>query len=639
MHAPEILISAALIVFAITVAAAFVAICIVVAGSFVALTTSLTDRQPRFLPFEGFRRSRGRRIKGDDGEEDEDEPPVRSREPKIDKLATDIVSNAAEGIVVYDTNMRCVVWNTFMEELTGMPAIDVVGKRATDLFPHSDQHIDEILSRVLGGETVDVPETFFNMGTERQGWITASFRPQRDGAGDITGVIAHIRDLTERKRAEQQIEYQAYHDSLTGLANRRLFQEHLTLAVALAQRNNGLLAVIFLHLDHFKIVNDSLGHSIGDALLRVIAMRLKTHVREGDVIARVGGDEFTVVLQDLKKKEDIPAIAHKIIKAVAEPIDVDGHRLYVTTSIGIAVYPDDGQDAETLLKNADNAMYRAKSEGRNTYQTSTEEMSRSMHERLTLESGLHQAMERNEFDVYYQPQIDVATMKVCGMEALLRWKHPERGILTPAAFMNVAEERGFIVPIGEWVLRTACKQAKTFRDAGLPEFRVAVNLSARQFREQGMVDSIENALKQSGLDPQSLELEITESVAMENVDLTVKQLNRLRRTGITIAIDDFGMGHSSLSYLKRFPIDALKIDRNFVEDLPERAEDAAIVRSVIELAQGLNLRVVAEGVETKPQLDFLKEQNCREVQGFYFGFPVPPQEFQKMLQMEPAHSH
>jgi diguanylate cyclase (GGDEF)-like protein/PAS domain S-box-containing protein len=640
MHAPEILISAALIVFAILVAAAFVAVCIVVAGSFVALTTSLSDRSPRFLPFETFRR-RQRRSSGDDPEEDEDEPPMRSnREPKIDQLATDIVSNAAEGIVVYDRNMRCIVWNNFMEELTGVTAAEVVGKRAADLFPQSDQHIDDILSRALSGETVDVPETFFNMGnTERQGWITASFRPQRDSKGTITGVIAHIRDLTERKRAEQQIEYQAYHDSLTGMANRRLFQEHLSLAVALAQRKNGLLAVLFLDLDHFKIVNDSLGHTIGDALLRVIAMRLKTHVREGDVIARVGGDEFTVVLQDLKKKEDIPAIAHKILKAIAEPIDVDGHRLYVTTSIGIAVYPDDGQDSETLLKNADNAMYRAKSEGRNTYQMSTEEMSRSMHERLTLESGLHQALERNEFDVYYQPQVDVPTMKIVGMEALLRWRHPERGLMTPGSFMSVAEERGIIVPIGDWVLRTACKQAKSFRDAGLPSFRVAVNLSARQFREQTMVDSIESALKQSGLDPHLLELEITESVAMENVDLTVKQLSRLRRTGITIAIDDFGMGHSSLSYLKRFPIDALKIDRNFVEDLPERAEDAAIVRSVIELAQGLNLRVVAEGVETKPQLDFLKEQNCREVQGFYFGFPVPPQEFQKMLTVETAQSH
>jgi EAL domain-containing protein (putative c-di-GMP-specific phosphodiesterase class I) len=254
-----------------------------------------------------------------------------------------------------------------------------------------------------------------------------------------------------------------------------------------------------------------------------------------------------------------------------------------------------------------------------------------MQERLTLESGLHQAMERNEFEVYYQPQIDVRTMRIVGMEALLRWRHPERGLMSPGSFLSVAEERGFIVLIGDWVLRTALQQARAFRDLGFPDFRVAVNLSARQFRELSLVDGIEQAIKQARIDPQSLELEITESVAMENLDLTFKVLERLRRSGVSIAIDDFGMGHSSLSYLKRFPIDCLKIDRNFVEDLPDRFEDAAIVRSVIELAQGLNLRVVAEGVETKPQLDFLKEHGCREVQGFYFGFPVPAPQFQETL--------
>ncbi len=630
MQTPEILISAALIVFAITVAAALVAVCIVVAGSFVALTTSLSGRVPNVFPIRGP----SRRLEREDGEE----PAPPARESSSEPLASDIVANAAEGIVVYDSGLRCTVWNHFMEDLTGLSASDVLGKRATELFPQSEQRIDDLLARAMNGEIVTVPETFYNAGGDRQGWINASFRPQRDASGRIIGVIGHVRDLTERKRAEQEIEYQAYHDALTGLANRRLFQEHLTLAVALAQRKQGLLAVLFLDLDHFKVVNDSLGHTIGDTLLKVVAMRLKAHVREGDVIARVGGDEFTVVLQELKKKEDIPAIAQKVLRAIADPIDVDGHHLYVTTSIGIAVYPEDGADAETLLKNADNAMYRAKSDGRNTYEMSTEEMSRTMQERLTLESGLHQAMERSEFEVYYQPQIDIHSMKIVGMEALLRWRHPEKGIMTPGSFLSVAEERGFIVLIGDWVLRTACMQAKMFRDAGYPEFRVAVNLSPRQFREATMVDSIESALRLSGLDPHCLELEITESVAMENVDLTVKQLSRLRRTGISIAIDDFGMGHSSLSYLKRFPIDALKIDRNFVEDLPERHEDAAIVRSVIELAQGLNLRVVAEGVETKPQLDFLRAQNCREVQGFYFGFPVPPIEFQKLLTVEgPSH--
>ena len=638
MHA-EILISAALIVFAITVAAAIVAVCIVIAGSFVAVTTSLSgDRSPRFIPFRnGNGRSSGGRERVV-----EQAPVAQAPEPQhemaSDRLASDIVSNAGEGIVVYDRNLRCIVWNHFMEELTGVPASDVVGKRALDVLPQVEPRMDELIARVLQGESINLPETYISMANDRQGWISVSLRPQYEADRKVIGVIVHIRDFTDRKRAEQQIEYQAYHDALTGLANRRLFQEHLTLAIALAQRRTGLLAVLFLDLDHFKIINESLGHTMGDALLRVVAARLKTHVREGDVIARVGGDEFTIVLQELKKKEDIPAIAQKVLKAIADPIDVEGHRLYATASIGIAVYPEDGLDAETLLKNADNAMYRAKAEGRNTYQMSTEELSRSMQERLTLESGLHQAIERNEFEVYYQPQIDITNMKIVGMEALLRWRHPERGMMLPGSFIGVAEERGFITAIGDWVLRTACMQARLFRDAGYPSFRVAVNISARQFRDATLAESIENALQDTGLNPESLELEITESVAMENVDLTLQQLARLRRTGITIAIDDFGMGHSSLSYLKRFPIDALKIDRNFVEELPDRVQDAAIVRSVIELAQGLNLRVVAEGVETKQQLDFLKKQNCREVQGFYFGFPVPPLEFQKLLTVEgPSH--
>ena len=644
MHAPEIVISAALIVLAIVIAAALVAVCVVVAGAFVSISTSLTGGRAAAAP-AGFRRRIPLPIPRErhPPAEPPEPPPMRERERERDSysnsLTSDIVSNAAEGIVVYDDEMRCVVWNRFMEELTGMPAREVLGKPATELFPQSEYRVDDLLSRTLKGETVNIPETHLNLaGSDRKGWISASFRPQKDASGHVTGVLGHVRDLTERKRAEQQIQYQAYHDALTSLPNRLLLQEHLTLAIALAQRRNGLLAVLFLDLDHFKVVNDSLGHTVGDGLLRVVAMRLKAHVREGDVIARVGGDEFTLVMQELKKKEDIPVIAQKVLRILSDPIDVDGHRLYVTASIGVAVYPDDGLDAETLLKNADGAMYRAKAEGRNTYELATEEMSRAMAERLTLESGLRLAIERSEFELFYQPQIDVSTMKIVGMEALLRWRHPERGIVGPGSFISVAEERGFIVPIGEWALRTACAQARLFRDSGFPSFRVAVNLSARQFREKSLVSDIESALRDSQLDPHCLELEITETVAMENVDLTVKQLSTLRRTGISIAIDDFGMGHSSLSYLKRFPIDALKIDRNFVSDLPERAEDAAIVRSVIELAQGLNLRVVAEGVETKQQLDFLKEQNCKEVQGFYFGFPVPPVEFEKLLTVE-GRSH
>ena len=622
----EIAISAALIVLAIAISAALMAVCIVVGSAFVSITVALSGQTPGLLHLPTRRRPRQE-------PREAPESPEREHERTDSDLAGDIMTNASEGIVVYDLEMRCQVWNRFMEELTGLRAPDVIGKRAADFFPAlGEQPIEDVLGRALEGETVSLAETTYIVpGTDRQGWISVSYRPQHDDKGNVTAVIGHVRDLTEKKRAEQQMEYQSYHDALTGLANRRLFQEHLTLAIALAQRKRRPVVVLFLDLDHFKVINDSLGHTLGDALLREIATRLRTSVREGDVVARVGGDEFTIVLQELEKKEDAAAMAQRVLRIIAEPIDIDGQRLYLTASIGMAVYPDDGEDAETLVKNADNAMYRAKAVGRNCYEMSTQELSRSMQERMTLESGLHQAMEREEFEVYYQPQIDIRTMRIIGMEALLRWRHPERGLMLPGSFLSVAEERGFIVLIGDWVLRTALNQARVFRDMGFPDFRVAVNLSARQFRELSLADGIESAVKNARIDPQCLELEITESVAMENVDLTFKVLERLRRTGISIAIDDFGMGHSSLSYLKKFPIDALKIDRNFVEDLPDRFEDAAIVRSVIELAQGLNLRVVAEGVETKPQLDFLKAHGCREVQGFYFGFPVPALQFQETL--------
>jgi len=545
------------------------------------------------------------------------------------QFATEIIENAGEGIVVYDRELRYIVFNRFMEELTGLRVADVIGRRATDVFPHlREQRVDELIERALKGESVSSPDIFYYVpSSDRRGWVTGIYRPHHDALGKVAGVIGIIHDITERKTAEQQIEYQAYHDSLTGLANRRLFQEHLTLALALAQRRHRLVAVLFLDLDHFKIVNDSLGHSIGDALLKVVAMRLKDAVREGDTVARVGGDEFTIVLQELAEREDAAMIAQKVLRTIAEPVEVGEHRLYVTTSIGITLFPDDGEDAETLLKNADNAMYRAKAEGRNTYQMSTQELNRSTHERMTLESGLRLAMERKEFELFYQPQIDIRSMRIVGMEALLRWRHPERGLVPPSGFIAVAEDRGFIVDIGDWVLRTACVEARRFRN-----FRVAVNISARQFHDQALISTVESALAESGLDPRCLELEITESVAMENVDLTLTVLSRLRQIGVQIAIDDFGTGHSSLNYLKRFPIDALKIDKSFVEDVPDRFEDAAIVRSVIQLAQGLNLRVVAEGVEKVEQLDFLREHGCREVQGYYFSYPLAADAFAQLFE-------
>lgn len=552
---------------------------------------------------------------------------------EANRFASDIIDNAGEGIVVYDRELRYVLWNRFMEELTGVSEREILGRAAAEIVPQiTEQNVDELLRRALAGETVSSPDLhYFVSQTDRQGWISSVYRPYTDANGTIIGVVGLIRDITERKRVEQQIEYQAYHDALTGLANRRLFHEHLSLAVALAQRRHTRVAVLFLDLDHFKLVNDSLGHSVGDALLRHVSGRLKEALREGDTVARVGGDEFTIVLQELVRREDAALVAEKVLRTIAEPIDLNGHRLYVTTSIGITVFPDDGEDAETLLKNADAAMYRAKAEGRNTYQMSTLELSLSTHERMAVENGLHHALEAGEFELLYQPQIDTETMQVVGMEALLRWKHPQRGMILPESFIRVAEERGLILPIGEWVLRRACREARRFQDLGHPRFRVAVNISARQFRDPLLLAAVQDALAQAGLPPDSLELEITETVAMEDVELTMTTLAQLRKLGVAIAIDDFGTGHSSLAYLKRFPLDALKIDRSFVADLPDKFEDAAIVSSVIQLANGLGLRVVAEGVERREQLDFLLEAGCREVQGYYFSYPVRPSDIEVLL--------
>ncbi|HVG22993.1 MAG TPA: diguanylate cyclase, partial [Thermoanaerobaculia bacterium] len=346
-----------------------------------------------------------------------------------ERFARDIIDHAGEGIVVYDRELRCVLWNDFMKELTGHEPVEVLGKPAAEAFATDE----ELLRRALAGETVSSPD----LHVEGR-WVSAVYRPYVDDeSGQPAGVIALIRDITERKSVEQQIEYQAYHDALTGLANRRLFQEHLSLALALAQRREKQVAVLFLDVDHFKVINDSLGHSIGDALLQQVSKRLKNAVRDGDTVARVGGDEFTIVLQELSHAQDAAIVAQNVLRTIAAPFDVGPHRLYVTTSIGITLFPSDGEDAETLLKNADAAMYRAKSEGRNTYQMSTRELSRATQERMTVESGLHLALEAGEFMLMYQPQIDVETMEVVGMEALLRWRHPQRGIILPDEFIHV----------------------------------------------------------------------------------------------------------------------------------------------------------------------------------------------------------
>ncbi len=438
-----------------------------------------------------------------------------------------------------------------------------------------------------------------------------------------------IIDITDRKHAQEQVEYQAYHDSLTGLPNRLLFRDRISIALAHAKRTGRLSAVMFLDLDQFKLVNDTLGHTVGDRLLQAIGARLVNCVRAEDTVARMGGDEFTVLLADVADRRSTILVAQKILEAVRHPVTIDENELFVTTSIGISVFPDEGTDAEALLKNADRAMYRAKDLGRDNYQFASAAEARPAETRLAVERALHRALERDELVVHYHPMVEIATGRVVGAEALLRWNHPEKGLIQPEEFIPVAEETQLIVPIGAWVLRTAITQMKAWHDAGHAWLRIAVNLSPRQFQDRELAVSIEKILADTGFPPQCLDLEITESTAMQNADLTLAILTRLKEMGIRISIDDFGTGYSSLSYLKRFPIDTVKIDQDFVRDLTP--DDAAIITAVISMARALNLRVIAEGVETEEQLAFLRREQCGEMQGFLYSQPLSAADFEQVL--------
>jgi diguanylate cyclase (GGDEF)-like protein/PAS domain S-box-containing protein len=438
-----------------------------------------------------------------------------------------------------------------------------------------------------------------------------------------------IIDITDRKHAQEQMEYQAYHDALTGLPNRLLFRDRITVALAHARRSGRMAAVMFLDLDQFKLVNDTLGHTVGDRLLQAIGARLVNCVRAEDTVARMGGDEFTILLADVADRRGATAVAQKVLEAVRHPVVVGDHELYVTTSIGIAVFPDDGEDAEMLLKNADRAMYHAKELGRDNFQYATVSHRDATNGRLTLERSLHHAIERNEFEVHYQPMLEIASGRVVGAEALVRWNHPENGLMQPDDFIPVAEETQLIVPLGAWVLRTACGQMKAWHDAGHAWLRIAVNLSPRQFQDRDLVTTVDRVLAETGFPPHLLELEITESTAMQNAELSLSILTRLKDMGIRISIDDFGTGYSSLSYLKRFPIDTVKIDQDFVRDLT--ADDAAIITAVISMARALNLRVIAEGVETEEQLAFLRREQCAEIQGFLCSAPLTARDFEEAL--------
>jgi diguanylate cyclase (GGDEF)-like protein len=429
----------------------------------------------------------------------------------------------------------------------------------------------------------------------------------------------------ERERAaqEERIRHQAYHDSLTGLPNRASFAEHLDEAMRRAKRAGWPLALLFLDLDNFKRVNDSLGHDAGDRLLRVAAERIRRAVREADMLFRMGGDEFTVLLEDVRGPEEAAMVSSRVLEAMAEPLQLQHHEISVTASIGIALYPRDDVVAERLLKSADTAMYRAKELGRNRYAFFAPEMNERVESQMLIEAALRRALKNQEFVLYFQPRVSAASGRATGAEALLRWRHPEWGLVEPGRFIPLLEETGMVVPVGAWVLAEACRHAKAWQDAGLPALRVSVNLSSRQFRSETLFDSVTEALRASRLQPQLLELELTESLLVENVEHAMGVMGKLKAIGTAISIDDFGTGYSSLGYLKRFPIDSLKIDKSFVRDIATSPKDAAIVKAISALARSLGIGLIAEGVEEVWQAEYLRGQQCTEMQGFLFSHPLP----------------
>jgi diguanylate cyclase (GGDEF)-like protein/PAS domain S-box-containing protein len=452
-------------------------------------------------------------------------------------------------------------------------------------------------------------------------WISVNARAvSKDGV--LIGYEGTNVDITNRKVAEERVQYLAYYDALTGLPNRTLLQDRLTKALASARRQKGKVALLFLDLDQFKTINDSLGHSFGDLFLQAVAERLKRFAREQDTVARVGGDEFVIVLTAVKDVADAAVAAERIMNAMTAACVIQGRSLSISCSVGISISPEHGTDCETLIKNADAAMYCAKQGGRNRFRFFTEDMNAQVMERLTLENSLRLALGREELFLVYQPQMDIATGRITGLEALLRWQHPELGLVPPDKFIRIAENSGLIVPIGEWVLRTACRQARKWQDEGLPAVPVAVNVSAVQFRQEGFCELIQRVLHETGLAPQYLELELTESLLLSSADVTFSVLQELKAMGLKLAIDDFGTGYSSLSYLKHFPVSKLKIDRSFVRDVAVNPDDAAITNAIISMAKSMNLKVIAEGVENEAQMSFLRAHQCDEIQGYYFSKPL-----------------
>jgi len=563
---------------------------------------------------------------------------ITERKKAEDQLhqAAVVFESTAEGVMIMDADYQITGVNSAFSEITGYTQEEVLGKNPSML--QSGQHNETFYKSMWDS----IEQTGMWRGEiwnrRKNGEIypeLLTINTVKNNQDEISHYVGVFSDISTIKETEAKLAHLAHHDPLTGLPNRLLFNARLEHALSRAHRDSSHVAVLFLDLDRFKNINDSMGHPYGDQLLQVVSNRLAKSVRDEDTVARLGGDEFIIFVEDLADPQAASHIATNTLEQFSTPFCIEGEEVYVNASIGISLYPENGANVETLVKNADAAMYRAKEQGRNNYQFYSTELTTQAFERLSLETSLRHALERDEFVLHYQPQICLETGAIKGAEALLRWQHPEMGMVMPDKFIPIAEDTGLIVPIGEWVLRTACAQNKAWQDAGHPHISIAANLSARQILSPGLADVIKNILRETKLDPGSLELEFTESMAMQNLEDSIKTLQALNALGIDIAIDDFGTGYSSLSYLRRFPIKKLKIDRSFVRDICSDEDDANMIASIITLGQSLNLQIVAEGVETDEQLKFLRAHNCDQVQGYYISHPVAAEEFAQLSLMAP----
>ena len=535
----------------------------------------------------------------------------------------------ADGILVLDNGGKVVSYNQRFIDIWGLPsAVEIDRQQVLTLVR---EELVEPHAASLSKKFTQLTQNNYDCLELKNGKILECYSQTQELQEQKIGQVWSFRDVTEHKKAQAMIQHQAYHDSLTNLPNRTLFDQELAKALNLARNNNKMLAVMFLDLDRFKTINDTLGHAVGDLLLKSVVERLKHCVRGQDLISRWGGDEFTLLLSEINCREDVNAIANRILQVLKPSFNLEGHYLHISSSIGIAVFPDDGSDADTLLKNADVALYWVKEKGRNNYQHYNLTLNSQAYELLSLENNLHDALEKQEFTLYYQPIIEVATGNIVKMEALLRWQHPELGLVSPNLFIPIAEENGLIIAIGEWSLETACAQNKTWQEMGFSPLTVSVNLSVRQFHHHNLVARVRKILQKTGLNPRWLELEITENITMQNIDIAKQVLFELNQMGVSLSMDDFGTGYSSLGYLKEFPFNTLKIDRSFIKDLSANSQNLAIIDAITTLGKGLNLQIVAEGVESELLKNLLETLRCDYMQGYFFSPPLTVTEAARLM--------